>query len=79
MKSSNNRYELTPEALKKIRCSALAVGGMSSRELRCPVCGRLLGVCYSDLSGHYGQKCPKCGNVFVVDTLKFRRARKSIA
>lgn len=64
----------TKEVLEKIRLSREAVRGTNSKEIRCPICGRLLIKKYPDVTGHIDSKCDKCGNVMVVDLVSWRRA-----
>ena len=54
------------------------------RELKCPVCGYIVGVAYSDSKGHLKIKCQKCKTISVINFAYFyrrkykQRYRKSI-
>lgn len=46
------------------------------RVLRCPACGYMVGVAYSDSSGHLKLKCQKCKCVSVLNFAYFRRQKR---
>lgn len=66
---------MPPELRRRVECSLQESYDLEERKLRCPYCGFLIQTLYSDCSGHFKIKCPKCKAVTVYNSAYFRRMR----
>ena len=58
-------------------CSAQEAKCLQDRALHCPECGYVVGVVYSDSTGHIRVKCQKCKAVSILNLAYFRRQRQN--
>ena len=58
---------VNPQAIYKAELSRREAEEFIERELKCPVCGFIIGVAYSDSTGHLKIKCQKCKTISVLN------------
>lgn len=66
-----------PQALYKAELSRREAEEFVERELKCPFCGFIVGVAYSDSKGHLKIKCQKCKTISVLNFAYFCRRKRS--
>lgn len=73
------RYEPpspAPEVQAKLDMAARETINLSMREIRCPRCRFIITKVYSDVSGHFLAKCPKCKGQYVINFAYFRTQKE---
>ena len=66
---------VSDEVRQKAELSRKEAEEFIERELKCPVCGYIVGVAYSDSKGHLKIKCQKCKTISVINFAYFYRRK----
>ena len=66
----------TEEARRRAELSRREAKEYVERILKCPECGYMVGMAYSDSLGHLKIKCQKCKTVSVLNLAYFRRQKR---
>ena len=66
---------INPQAIYKAELSRREAEEFIEHELKCPVCGFIIGVAYSDSTGHLKIKCQKCKTISVLNFAYFCRRK----
>ena len=66
----------TEEARLRAELSRKEAENYIERALECPECGYMIGMAYSDSSGHLKIKCQKCKTISVLNFAYFRRQKR---
>ena len=66
---------VSDEVRQKAELSRKEAEEFIERELKCPVCGYIVGVAYSDSKGHLKIKCQKCKTISVINFAYFCRRK----
>ena len=67
---------LLTEKQRKTALSESETGELTLKEVRCPDCNFIIIKVFSDISGHYLSKCPKCKSQHILDLSFFKEKRK---
>ena len=67
---------VTESVRQKAAASEREAEDLVSRSLRCPNCGYVVGVVFSDATGHMRTKCQKCKAVSVLNLAYFHRQKQ---
>jgi len=67
---------LLTEKRRKTAPSEIKTDGLTLKEVRCPDCNFIILKVFSDISGHYLSKCPKCKSQHILDLSFFKEKRK---
>ena len=67
---------VSTELRRKAALSELESTHLTERTLYCPQCGYLIGMAFSDSTGHIRAKCQRCKTVSVLNLAYFRRQRQ---
>lgn len=65
----------TEEAQYRAMLSQQEANEFVERELCCPYCGYMVGIAFSDCTGHLKLKCKKCKRISVLNFAYFCRRR----
>ena len=71
---SRERLQTTSRRLHQ---SVIEASKLKERDFRCPKCGFKIQTFFSDIRGHLKMKCPKCKEIFIINTAYFRSKKGS--
>lgn len=74
-KQQYDRPPPPPEIQLKLNLCEQEALDMSLREIKCPKCNFVITRVYSDASGHFLSKCPKCKSQYIMNYAYFRRQK----
>lgn len=66
-----------PDIQAKLELCEREAAGLSVREVRCPKCHFVIDRVFSDVSGHFISKCPKCKSQYIMNFVYFRKQKGS--
>ena len=66
-----------PDIQTKLELCEREAAGLSVREVRCPKCQFVIDRVFSDVSGHFISKCPKCKAQYIMNFAYFRKQKGS--
>ena len=75
---SKQRYDRPPpppEVQVKLDLCKKETAGLSVREIKCPKCNFVIDRVFSDVSGHFISKCPKCKSQYIMNCAYFRKQK----
>ena len=72
----NPRKYVSDEIRRKAALSRKEAEDFIERSLHCPNCGYMIGMAYSDATGHVKTKCQKCKTISVLNLAYFRRQKQ---
>lgn len=72
----NRTRTVSEETLRRAELSRQEAKEFIERELKCPMCGFLIGTAFSDSRGHIKMKCQKCKTISVLNFAYFCRQKR---
>lgn len=76
--NAKQRYDRPPpppEIQEKLDLCEKEALDLTLREVRCPKCNFVIDKVFSDVSGHFLSKCPKCKAQYIMNFAYFRRQK----